>query len=257
MIKKSNRFEMNSEMNSGGSTPPRLLSEHTRLVVQQDENLPSCLPTWEPSNAWRDHRKQDAQLNTKTRIKTLKRRNAPKQNRSIPLEAQLMPIRAVSFTSRCESSPVDTTFEESLGSDSSSSKLYSISSLIQSPVDSREKRHFDSTEVMSPNELINVLATVNDTDHKKPGFLTTEKPPSLMIEELTDLLCHVNTFEDYEIKWDVVHDVVHRRAPTSEQHAKPLEHVEMLDESSFQSSFSSISMDSCITDQSLAFLIDS
>jgi hypothetical protein len=163
-----------------------------------------------------------------------------------------MPVREVSFTNRCDSSRIDTTLAESSDSDSSISKSNSISFLVQSPVDYQEKEHSDSHAVMTPDELIHVLAAVNGTDHKRPGFLTTEKPPSLMIEELTDLLCHVNTNENYKIKWDVVHDVVHRRAPTGgKQDAKPFEHVEILDESSFQSSFSSISMGSCTTDEFL------
>lgn len=122
-------------------------------------------------------------------------------------------------------------------------------------MEAEERQH--SLDVMTPTELIDMLAKVNGSEDATPGFLTTEKPPLLMIEELTDVLCHVNANVDPEIRWDDVRKVVHRQVPTCDEATIPMEHIEILDVDNLHSSFSSISVGTCRTDDFLdSFLFE-
>lgn len=258
-VRGSNPSEMNSERKSSGLTSPIPIVRsqfQNSLLAQQNENSPSCLPTWERSNAWCGRTKEDAPYTAQ--LATMKRRHSTNPESSSHSNTELMEIREVSPLSRSDSSSIDSTWVESSDNSScsrSNSLSNSISSLDDMHVEAKERHH--SLEVMTPTELIDMLAKVNGSEDATPGFLTTEKPPFLMIEELTDVLCHVNANADSEIRWDVVYNVVHRQAPTGDEATIPIEHIEILHVDSLHSSFSSISVGSCGTDDFLdSFLLE-
>lgn len=150
-------------------------------------------------------------------------------------------------------SSIDTfSFDESSSPSSSDSSTASYQALDKecagNPNSTPES---SSLPVMTPQELIDVLQTVNDTDTPlpSPGFLTRDKAtPPLQIEELTDLLCYINTSEKakVEIQWDAIHNVVH--GPTEECDL-PFDEIDIPDDDC--STISTLSMGSCRHPKSL------
>ena len=93
---------------------------------------------------------------------------------------------------------------------------------------------------MMPEDLIDILAQVNADSEYDPSltFLSRKKPASpLMIKELVDLLCHVNSQEaaNAEIQWDTIHDVIHRSTQSDDV---PIDQLEFPDDDSTTSSLS-------------------
>jgi hypothetical protein len=106
---------------------------------------------------------------------------------------------------------------------------------------------------MTPEELIEILANVNANGNEKisPGFLTKhEKPPRLLLEELADVLCHINTNEaaEADICWDGIYNVI-RQQPVDdddyndEQVRPPIDELDVVPDD--WSTASSLSMGSC------------
>jgi len=109
------------------------------------------------------------------------------------------------------------------------------------------------SQVMTPEAMIKVLASVNhdSNDTRSPGFFTKDKAaPPLMIEELTDLLCHINTHEaaKVEIQWDAIYNVVHQQVDEDDAEF-PIDQLEFPDD---DSTTSSLSMGSCRPPKSLS-----
>ena len=267
------------------------------LLAKQNENSSSCLLIWERSNAWRGHKKEFApyteQLATIERGHATKPESSSTSKTELRETRELSPsiddasvessdnliyslsnlltslddiqVDAKEEQQSLEKMTLKETRELSLSIDdasveSSDNRSYSFSNLLSSlddiQVDAKEEQQ--SLEKMTLTELIDMLAKVNDNeDAKPPGFLTAEKPPLLTIEELTDVLYHVNSNADSEIRWDVVHKVVHQQAPTCDEANISIEHIDIQDVDSLHSSFSSISTGSCGTDDFLdSFLLE-
>lgn len=102
---------------------------------------------------------------------------------------------------------------------------------------------------MTPEELIEILANVNANGNEdiSPGFLTKhEKPPRLLLEELADILCHVNTNEAADICWDGIYNVIHPQPIDDDDYdneqIRPMDEFDIPDD---WSTASSLSMGSC------------
>ena len=209
------------------------LYRHYALVDQSD-NSKFGMPSHSNTRSWRSQSKQ------------LPVTIMPPTDSS-PTKTELTKTSESSYSS-------STSNVSCISSDSGSSVYYGSSSssscgsasylnLDESIVEATEKKQLPSP-LLSPEDLINVLVEVNNMidEDRSAGFLTKHKSPLLMIEELTDLLCCVNTSEALavEIQWDTIYNVVHRQ--DSDHDDMPLEQVEVQDD---DSTMSSLSMGSC------------
>lgn len=105
---------------------------------------------------------------------------------------------------------------------------------------------------MTPEELIEILANINANGNEeiKAGFLTKhEEPPDLLIEELADILCYINTNDaaaETVICWNDIYKVVHRQPVhddySDEEQVLPIDEFDIPDD---WSTASSLSMGSC------------
>lgn len=225
--------------------------------------------------SWREHPSaRNAPLKKKMPIGVLSETpmQAPSWLNKPPVDCYSSPTEtALTRTTECsQSSSSSSSDDVSFCSDSDSSYLYQSSSSPSSSSSnsygfSYQSLHDECTAandyddsrqcsqpVMTPEELIEILANVNANGNEKisPGFLTKhEKPPRLLLEELADVLCHINTNEaaETDICWDGIYNVVHQQPSVddddyNDEQALPIDELDIPDD---WSTASSLSMGSC------------
>ena len=212
------------------------------VEFRRDDDLlvsPSWSPVWDVDLTKRFRIRR---YRRKSNVKSVSRFSSLKRPELKQEEAKQSPART------------EITENDQLSSDASMNTSRRL--VVESPVRGTKRQD----DVMTPTELIKVLEEFNGHSEAPPGFLEIGKdgrsPPSLMLEELTDLLCYINVneAEDMGVSWDAVYNVVHRQVPAKGDDPchKPFENLEIIDDCS-HSTTSSVS--SCMSTKLLDSLM--